>query len=115
MATVTTTDPAEFTTLQKKLAPTRFPGMSGKMAAMVDCILKFPIEIVSPRLSGLLITSDGCLLGMAEGDCGYNEFFGSGHDLEQNWQRLLDVAGLTPEEREQAQSLFAQHVHRGVG
>jgi hypothetical protein len=46
----------------------------------------------------LAITSDGCVLARHDGDIGYNDFIGARSDLERNWNRLLDVAGLTTDE-----------------
>lgn len=37
------------------------------------------------------------------------------HDLRENWNRLIDVAGLTPDERREAVRLFNQRVERVPG
>ena len=75
--------------------------MSGRMAAIVACILGQ--HWTSPAIAELVVTSDGHLLARAEGDCGHNNYIGTVVDLEDNWNRLLDVAGLTPVERQEAE------------
>jgi hypothetical protein len=86
----------------KKLNPGRFPGMSGKMAAILGAI--FGEEFTNPRMASVTVTSDGFLLGMNEGDIGYNEFLGSFSDLERNYMNLIDIpeVGLTPVEYDYA-------------
>lgn len=93
-------------TMKAKLHPRRYPGMSPKMAAIVGAILGE--KYTTPALVELVITSDGFLLGREEGDIGYNEMLGSKTDLYRNWANLLDVAGLTDEERMEAIGLFNQ-------
>ena len=80
-------------TLTEKLHPARFTGMSGKMAAIVGCILGQ--AWTSPAIAELTITSDGHVLARHEGDCGHNDYIGTVADLQKNWRRLLDAAGLT--------------------
>lgn len=46
-------------------------------------------------LGMLPVLSDGAVLGMRVGDCGFNEFIGAESDLRRNWTTLLDAAGLT--------------------
>ena len=95
-------------TLAQKLHPGRFPGMSPKMAAIVGCILGRPFT--QPSISELVITSDGCVLARHKGDIGYNDFIGARSDLERNWNRLLDVAGLTNGERQLARRMYCQRI-----
>ena len=95
-------------TLAQKLHPVRFPGMSAKMAAIVGCILDR--QYTQPSIAELVVTSDGCVLARHDGDIGYNDFIGARSDLERNWKRLLDVAGLTKNERQLAQSKYRQHI-----
>ena len=88
----------------KKLHPSRFTAMSGKMAAIVA-------HIVGERWTSLAIvelvaTSDGHLLACHEGDCGCNDYLGTVDNLKSNWARLLEVADLMPEERQEADRLF---------
>jgi len=95
-------------TLAQKLHPVRFPGMSTKMAAIVGCILDR--QFTQPSISELVITSDGCVLARHDGDIGYNDFIGARSDLERNWNRLLDVAGLTNDERQLAKRKYRRHI-----
>ncbi len=93
-------------TLIQKLHPTRFIGMSGKMAAIVGRILGQ--HWTSPAIAELVVTSDGHLLARNEGDCGFNNYIGIATDLEANWKRLLVAAGLTDAERQEAEAAYEQ-------
>ena len=95
-------------TLAEKLHPARFTGMSGKMAAIVACILGQ--HWTSPAIAELVVTSDGHLLARNAGDCGHNDYIGTVADLEDNWQRLLDAAGLTIAERQEAEAAYQRAV-----
>ena len=90
--------------LAKKLHPSRFTAMSGKMAAIVAHIVGE--RWTSPAIVELVATSDGHLLACHEGDCGCNDYLGTVDNLKANWARLLEVADLTPEERQEADRLF---------
>jgi hypothetical protein len=92
-------------TWKAKLHPRRYPGMSGKMAAIVGAITGE--RYTEPALAELTITSDGVALARAEDDCGCNEWIGSAADLERNWQNLLSAAGLSESESRQAESAYA--------
>jgi hypothetical protein len=108
---VTGSKKAEFETgtaqrgmLNSKLHPKRFPGMSGKMAAIVGYILGE--TFTDPSITEMAITSDGMVLAQQSGDVGMNDMIGSVSDLKRNWMKLLDVAGLDDKERKQAEALF---------
>ena len=94
--------------LAKKLHPGRFPGMSGKMAAIVGYILGE--SWTEPEVFELAITSDGFVLAGQSGDVGCNDWVGSAQDLERNVQNLLAVAGLTPEERQSWDALYRARI-----
>jgi hypothetical protein len=94
--------------LAEKLHPTRFTRMSNKMAAIVGCILGQ--HWTSPAIAELVVTSDGHVLGRNVGDCGHNAYIGTIVDLEANWQRLLDAAGLTVAERQEAEAAYERAV-----
>jgi hypothetical protein len=94
--------------LRKKLHPNRFSGISNRMIALVACVIGE--HWTSPRIVSLCVTSDGFLLAMQEGDCGFNDFIGTADEFESNWNRLLDCADLTTEERNQAERLYRQAV-----
>ena len=96
------------TNLAQKLNPARFTAISGKMAALVGYFLGE--TFTEPAIASLVVTSDGFVLAMHEGDIGYNAFIGSAFDLRRNWKALLDAAGLTAEERGQADRLFDSKV-----
>jgi len=94
--------------LAEKLHPRRFPGMSGKMAAIVAQILGE--HWTEPELAGLVITSDGLVLARQAGDVGCNHIIGSAGYLERNISGLLAVAGLTGAERQEWDRLYLVRV-----
>lgn len=94
--------------LAKKLHPSHFSSMSAKMTAIVACILGE--RWTSPAIVELMVTSDGHLLACHEGDCGCNDYLGTVGELKSNWARLLDVADLTSEERQEADKLFQRAI-----
>lgn len=96
-------------TWKEKLHPRRFEGMSGKMAAIVGYILDEAVTV--PAINELIVTSDGFVLSEHVGDVGANDFMGAESDLLRNWNNLLDAAGLTPEERTEAEAAYQSHVH----
>lgn len=96
-------------TWKKKLHPGRFARMSGKMAAIVGFICDE--RFTRPAITELVITGDGFLLAANEGDTGCNDMLGGESDLRRNWNNLLDAAGLTAEERIQAEGAYRAHVH----
>src|ERR1035437_136840 len=55
--------------------------------------------------------SDGFVLLEHVGDVGTNDMIGGESDLLRNWNDLLDAAGLTPEERTEAEGAYQSHVH----
>jgi hypothetical protein len=94
--------------LAKLLNPNRFSAMSGKMAAIVGCIIGEPFT--SPYLAELVVTSDGFVMGRASDDCGCNQWIGSETELRRNWLNLLDAAGLTDEQRTLAEACYSRTV-----
>ena len=94
--------------LVEKLRPSRFPGMSGKMAAVVGYVLG--ANFVDPAITDISVTSDGFVLARAQGDVGANRFIGNYADLLRNWLRLVGAAGLSKREFMEAQGLFAARV-----
>jgi hypothetical protein len=95
-------------TLAEKLHPKRYPGMSGRMAAIVGYILGE--EWSNPLIAELVITSDAWLLARDEGQVTFDTIVGTAADLERNWLALLDVAGLTSEERAEVERLYGKAV-----
>lgn len=82
--------------------------MSPKMAAIVGCILG--MDWTKPRITGLMVTTDGGLLASTDEDPLFDEFLGSSYDLLANWNRLLDVAELSEEERTLAEKRFTDTI-----
>lgn len=95
-----------------RLHPQRFPGMSMKMAAIVGHLTDR--RYTTPHLVNLETTSDGIVMGQAEGDSGNNHYVGHISDLHQNWAGLLDAASLSPQERAQANATFARKLRISV-
>ena len=95
-------------TLTAKLHPKRFPGMSGRMAAVVGYILGK--QWSKPRIAELVITSDGWVLARNAGHVGCDTIIGTAADLERNWNNLMRAAGLTSEERQEAGQRFRRAV-----
>ena len=82
--------------------------MSDRMAAIVGCILG--MEWSEPNIAELVITSDGYLLARNTGHIGFNAFIGLARDLQRNWDNLLNAAGLTGKERQEAAHCYQQAV-----
>jgi hypothetical protein len=59
----------------------------------------------NPSLAALTVTSDGFLLGMREGDYGFNDFLGSRQDLMDNLHGVADAADLTQSEKKKLLAL----------
>jgi hypothetical protein len=94
------------TALKRKLHPCRFSGMSKRMASILGCMLG---EFYSnPSFTSLSVTSTGYVIGSPEGSYDYDVLLGAYSDVENNWNRLLEAAELTPEERTLANRLFIQ-------
>lgn len=100
--------PSPLDTLAEKLNPRGFTAMSPKMGSIVAYILGQ--EWVTPQVNGLMVTSDGFVLGQVKGDIGYNHFIGAESDLARNWDELLKCAGLGPDEYTLAEKLFSEKV-----
>lgn len=94
--------------LKKKLHPQRFPGMSGKMVAIVGFILD---EVFTdPHITEMAVTSDGVVLASRSDDLGMNDMIGSEVDLSNNWKRLCEAAGLDQNEMKEAARLFRSKI-----
>jgi hypothetical protein len=92
--------------LARKLHPARYTAMSSMMAALVGYFVD--AAFTQPTIAGLAVTNDGFVLARHSGEIGCNTFIGSDADLRRNWTALLDCAGLTSEERAEADRLFAE-------
>jgi len=102
--------PASIFTLVEKLNPKGFRLMTPKMGSIVAYILGQ--EWVTPQVNSLVVTGDGFVLAQVKGNSGYNHFLGSENDLARNWDELLHVADLAPDEYTLAEKLFSEKVMR---
>ena len=100
--------PEPLETLTKKLHPSRFTAMSPRMAAIVAYILGQ--RWTNPPIGRMIVTSDGVVLAERHGDCGFNDFIGAETDLARNWDELLKIADLGPDEYTLAEKLFTEKI-----
>src|SRR5689334_11978659 len=99
--------------LSKKLNPARFPGMSPFMAAIVGYILDE--SFTNPEIAELTVSETESIVYIRRtGAVGFDGLQ-SLEDLRNNWNRLIEVAGLTPEERREAVRLFNVRVEKVPG
>ncbi|MBX3394313.1 MAG: hypothetical protein KF841_02995 [Phycisphaerae bacterium] len=94
--------------LAEKLHPDRFTEMSPFMAAVVGFVLGE--SWTRPEIAEITVseTEDLVYVRRSGGD-GFDGLQ-SLTDLRQNWNRLLDAADLTPDERREAVRLFSQRI-----
>jgi hypothetical protein len=83
--------------LAAKLSPAKVR-VSPMFHAILACLLG-QTGWSRPELAAVTVTNDGFLLGMAEGDVGFNHFLGAKADLDDNLSGLADAMGLTPKEK----------------
>jgi hypothetical protein len=99
--------------LTNKLNPARFPGMSPMMAAVVGYVLGE--SFTDPEIAEISVSeAEGIVYFRKAGAVGFDGMQ-SLDDLRNNWNRLLDVAGLTPDERREAVQLFVDKVENIPG
>jgi len=99
--------------LTRKLDPRRFPGMSPLMAAVVGYVLGE--SFTNPEIAEITVSeAEGIVYFRKDGAVGFDGLQ-SLEDLRNNWNRLLDVAGLEPEERREAVRLFRTRVETVKG
>jgi hypothetical protein len=90
--------------INRKLNPDRFPGMSSLMAAIVGFVLDE--HFTDPEIAELTVSENENIVYIRKaGGVGFDGLQ-SLEDLRNNWNRLIDVAGLTAEERSEAVRLF---------
>lgn len=99
--------------LDSKLNPGRFPGMSPFMAAVVGFVLGE--SFTTPEIAELTVSETENLVYVRKAGAVGFDGLQSLEDLRSNWNRLLDVAGLTPEERREAVRLFNSKVEKVPG
>jgi len=94
--------------LAEKLHPNRFTEMSPFMTAIVAYVLNE--SWTNPAIAEITVSEAEDLAYVRKtGGTGFDGIQ-SLTDLRNNWNRLLDSAGLTPDERKQAVQLFNQRV-----
>jgi len=99
--------------LIRKLNPSRFPGMSPFMAAIVGFVLGE--SFTNPEIAEITVSESENLVYVRKvGGVGFDGIE-SLEDLRNNWNRLIDVAGLTPEERRKAVDLFKSRIEKVPG
>jgi hypothetical protein len=87
--------------------------MSPLMAAIVGYVLGE--SFTTPEIAEIVVSENENLFYIRQaGGVGF-EGLQSLQDVRNNWNRLLDVAGLTPEERREAVRLFNLRVERVPG
>ena len=89
--------------LVHKLAPERFPNMSGMMAAIVGYIVDE--SFAEPRIVEMAVTSTGGVLAVNADDLGHNQFIGDRSDLDRNLVGLLNA---TPDLTDEEIALFGR-------
>lgn len=99
--------------LSRKLHPSRFPGMSPFMAAIVGYVLGE--SFTDPEIAEIKVSETENLVYVRQAGSARFEGLQSLVDLRNNWNRLIDVAGLAPEERKEAVSLFVARVEKVAG
>jgi hypothetical protein len=99
--------------LKTKLNPRRFPGMSPFMAAI--CGFVMGESFTDPEIAEISVSEAENLVYIRKvGGVGFDGLE-SLEDMRQNWNRLLDAAGLTPDERREAVRLFNARVEKVPG
>jgi hypothetical protein len=71
--------------------------LSGRFGAILACMLGE--KWTEPSYAGLTVTSDGHLLGMLDGDIGFNDYIGVESDLLRNVAGVADAADLDADEK----------------
>jgi hypothetical protein len=106
-------EPLMPSTLSDKLHPTQFSEMSPLMGAIVGYVLGE--SFTEPTIAELTVSEQENLVYIRqEGAAGF-EGIQSLTDLRNNWNRLLDAAELTDEERKEAVRLFNERVEKLPG
>lgn len=96
------------TTLAQKLHPKRFTEMSPFMSAVVAYVLGE--SWTEPYIAEITVSETEDLVYIRKADAVGFDGVQSLTDLRTNWNRLLDAAGLTPDERREAVRLFSERV-----
>jgi hypothetical protein len=99
--------------LKRKLNPSRFSDMSPLMAAIVGFVLGE--SFTEPEIAEITVSEIENLIYFRQaGEIGFDGMQ-SLVDVRNNWNRLMDAAELTPEERAEAVALFKLKVEKLPG
>ena len=99
--------------LKAKLNPRRFPGMSPFMAAVVGFVLEE--SFTEPEIAEISVSEHEGLVYIRKADAAGFDGIESLKDMRDNWNRLLDAAGLTAQERTEAVRLFNARIAKVTG
>lgn len=103
----------EMESLVNKLRPSRFPAMSPFMAAIVGYVLDQ--SFTDPDIAEIAVSESENLVYIRRGGAVGFDGVQSLDDLRENWNRLMDAAGLTPDERARAVELFRKKIEAVPG
>jgi len=99
--------------LLTKLRPSRFSGMSPFMAAIVGYV--FGESFTDPEIAEISVSETENIVYVRQAGAVGFDGIQILDDLRANWNRLMDAAGLTPEERQQAVELFRAKIEAVPG
>jgi len=99
--------------LKNKLRPSRFAGMSPFMAAIVGYV--FGESFTNPEIAEIAVSETENIVYVRQACAVGFDGVQSLEDLRNNWNRLLDAAGLTPDERQEAVELFNSRIAKVPG
>lgn len=94
--------------LSRKLHPSRFPGMSPFMAAVVGYVLSE--NFTEPEVAEIVVSENENIVYIRQVGSAKFDGLQSMVDLRRNWNALMDAADLTAEERAEAVELFAARI-----
>ena len=94
----------------QSLNPRRFPGMSPFMAAVVGFVLGD--SFTEPEIEQITVSEVENLVYIRRAGAVGFDGIESLKDMRDNWNRLLDAAGLTPEEQQHAVRQFNSRLRR---
>jgi hypothetical protein len=87
--------------------------MSAMMASVVGYVLGE--SFTTPEIGEIVVSESENLVYFRKADAAGFDGLQSLEDLRRNWNHLMDVADLSPEERQEAVRLFSSKVHTVPG
>lgn len=97
-----------YKSLVEKLRPSRFPEISGKMAAILGYVLG--ANFIDPAIEEISVKTDGSVMARVAGYGETKRVIGNYPKLLREWLQLVAAAGLNKSEFIEAQSLFATKI-----